>query len=457
VQFLPEERRSGIERASRRKVRLILIAAIAVVIAGLVALGAIVVGTLGTQLTELSRIGDDHARAVGTTMHLRDHLASLGRQLSEALARPRGAIDVAGELRALDAAVEQLELLCAADEERAAVKRVREALRRVSTLASRVERERAAGQLMKARTSARELSDVTAEVNRGTDQLVGFNAGEVRDAAAAVHTSVVRSLVASSALAFLVMAGALVLLRQALRAVEVHEDLVQRHADDLAAFASRAAHELRTPLHTISLSLHVLRKVAGQESALERAEASARRLAETIDDILRFSRSGGAPEPGASCRVGAVVDAVAAELGPRAADAGLELVTEASGPLEVAMTEGHLRTVLQNLVGNSIKYGQSERGRVTVRAAPQGGWAAISVADTGPGIPRDALEHVFEPFYRASTAAEGYGLGLPTVKRLVEAHGGSVRLTSAPGAGTTVTVALPRPPRQRETPTALPS
>jgi signal transduction histidine kinase len=94
---------------------------------------------------------------------------------------------------------------------------------------------------------------------------------------------------------------------------------------------------------------------------------------------------------------------------------------------------------------------------VIVRAAGEGGWAVLTVSDDGPGIPRDALPHVFEPFFRASTQAEGYGLGLPTVKRLVDAHGGSVRLESAPGTGTTVTVELPRPPRHRDSPTALPS
>jgi signal transduction histidine kinase len=80
------------------------------------------------------------------------------------------------------------------------------------------------------------------------------------------------------------------------------------------------------------------------------------------------------------------------------------------------------------------------------------------VSDNGPGIPREALARVFEPFYRASGQAEGYGLGLPTVKRLVDAHGGVVRVASEPGGGTTVTVELPRAPaRQRGSATALPS
>jgi signal transduction histidine kinase len=439
-------------------VRLRLIAGIGVVIAGLTALDALVLGTLGTQLTEVSHIGAVHARAVGTAAHLHEHLGALGRKLSEAVAGPqRPPVDVGGELRAVQADVEQLELLCITDEERAPLKAAREGLLRVSTLAPRVERARAAGDLLQEHATLRELSDRATDVSHAADDLVRIEADEVRNATAAVHASLLRAVVATSALTLVAMAGALLLLRQALRAIDAHEVLVERHAGELASFASRAAHELRTPLHTIGLALHVLRKNPGQAAALDRAEASARRLAQTIDDVLSFSRAGGTPEPGAACRVSAVVDAVATELGPRAAEAGLELVTDADGELEVAMAEGHLRTVVQNLVGNALKYGRSEGGRVIVRAAGEGGRTVLTVRDEGPGIPRDALPHVFEPFFRASTQAEGYGLGLPTVKRLVEAHGGSVSLASAPGAGTTVTVELPRSPRQRYSPTALPS
>ncbi|GEJ56026.1 sensor histidine kinase [Anaeromyxobacter diazotrophicus] len=455
--LLPEDRRSGIERASRRRVRKTLLGAIALVIAGLVALGALVLGTIGPQLAELSRIGGEHARAVGATAHLRDHLAALVEQLGGGdEGSPPGPVDVAGELRAIDAGAGQLDALCREDEERATLKRLREELLRVSTLAARVERAREGGRRALARAAARELSTRALEASRATDAIIRFNAAEVRDATSTVHASLLRAMVTSSALGLLVMAGALILLRQALHAIEAHEHLVDRHAEDLAAFASRAAHELRTPLHTIGMALHVLRKNPNQATALERAEASAKRLGQTIDDILRFSRAGGAPEPGASCRIGPAVDAVVTELGPQAAEAGLALATDAEADLEVAMAEGHLHAVVQNLVGNAIKYGRREGGRVAVRASAEGGWAVLSVADDGPGIPRAALTHVFEPFYRASTQADGYGLGLPTVKRLVEAHGGTVQLTSAPGKGTTVTLRLPRAPPQRGSPTALP-
>lgn len=454
--LLPEDGGSGLARASRRRVRLTLLGATVTVIAGLVAIVALVLGALAPQLTELARIGGEHARAVATAAHLRDHLAALRLHLSMPAARgaPGPGVEVASELRALESDQGQLEALCRAEEELGAVRRMRAALRRVETAAWRAERERASGGEPAAAGSLQELADVEADLTRASDGLVGFNAQEVLEAASGVHASLLRAMVASTALALLVMAAALALLRHALSSMEAHERLRERQAEDLSSFASRAAHELRTPLHTIGLALHVLRRSPGQASALERAEGSARRLSQTIDDILRFSRSGGAPQPGAASRVGAVIEAVVAELGPRAAEAGLALRADAPGDLEAAMEEGHLRTVVQNLVENAIKYGRSPEGRVTVRAWAQGGRAILAVADTGPGIPAAALPHVFEPFFRAG-GGEGYGLGLPTVKRLVEAHGGEVRLASGAG-GTTVTVELPRPVRARDREAALP-
>ncbi|HEX7487365.1 MAG TPA: HAMP domain-containing sensor histidine kinase, partial [Anaeromyxobacteraceae bacterium] len=182
----------------------------------------------------------------------------------------------------------------------------------------------------------------------------------------------------------------------------------------------------------------------GQPLALERALRSGRRMQQIIDDVLRFSRSGGAPEPGVRCVVGAVVAEVLAELGPRAGEAGLALSTELEEGLAVAMAPGHLRIVVSNLVGNALKYGAREGGRVTVRATGRGASVVLVVSDTGAGISPETRARLFEPFFRGSAKPDGYGLGLATVKRLVEAHRGTVELESEVGAGTTVTVELPR-------------
>ena len=106
-----------------------------------------------------------------------------------------------------------------------------------------------------------------------------------------------------------------------------------------------------------------------------------------------------------------------------------------------------LRQILSNLVDNGIKYGR-KGGVLTVSArALAGGLVEVGVKDDGPGIPRDALERVFERFYRVDKARSreqgGTGLGLAIVKHAVQAHGGEVRVESEPGQGTVFYFTLP--------------
>jgi signal transduction histidine kinase len=106
-----------------------------------------------------------------------------------------------------------------------------------------------------------------------------------------------------------------------------------------------------------------------------------------------------------------------------------------------------LERVLTNLISNALKY--SPRGslvRVRARAAARGEAVEVEVEDQGAGIPGDSLARIFEPYYRAPEAADaarGTGIGLAVVKALVEAHGGSIRVESAPGVGTRVVFSLP--------------
>ncbi|HZU75764.1 MAG TPA: sensor histidine kinase, partial [Dehalococcoidia bacterium] len=108
--------------------------------------------------------------------------------------------------------------------------------------------------------------------------------------------------------------------------------------------------------------------------------------------------------------------------------------------------EALLERAVENLVGNAVKY-SPEGGRIDVTCAREGQLARLSVRDQGVGIPADALPHLFTRFYRARNVAmgeiEGNGLGLFTVKGIVEAHGGRVEVWSEEGVGTEVTVWLP--------------
>jgi signal transduction histidine kinase len=103
-----------------------------------------------------------------------------------------------------------------------------------------------------------------------------------------------------------------------------------------------------------------------------------------------------------------------------------------------------LERVLQNVIGNAVKY-SPDGAPVQVTASMQEGWDVVVVRDSGVGIPADELPHIFTHFYRASTARgfPGSGLGLAGAKTIVEQHGGHIRVQSAVGQGTTVVVSLP--------------
>jgi len=135
----------------------------------------------------------------------------------------------------------------------------------------------------------------------------------------------------------------------------------------------------------------------------------------------------------------------AAESSAQSAGIAIELDLADNLPA-VAGDEAALRRAFQNLVGNAVKYGAAARW-VGVRAAFTAGHVEVSVTDRGIGIAAADQAKIFDPFYRApdvvAAQIQGAGLGLSLVKRIVEAHAGRVTLVSAPGQGSTFTVALP--------------
>ena len=440
----PEERRTRAERASRRKLRLVAGVTLTTVLVGLLAVVGAVAMMVSRQLHELSVVSDDHVRTVVVAIELRERLAETWTRTSAAVATPGARIEASAALRREQEEAGRLEPMATDQEEREAVRQMQAGLLRAATSAARVERALASEDRRAAAADAAALVDHGTAVSRAADDLVRHNALQVRAATEHVRTGLRRATAVAAAMALAVVLAALVLTARAARAEAAHDVLVALNQSELAAFAARAAHELRTPLQTLRLALHVLRTSPGQSLALERAVRSARRMQQIIDDVLRFSRSGGDPEPGARCEVGAVVGEVLAELGPRAGEVGLAVSTEIEEGLAVAMASGHLRIVVTNLIGNALKYGWREGGRVTVCAAARGAAVVLSVSDTGAGMSPATRARLFEPFFRGSAKPDGYGLGLATVKRLVEAHRGKVEVVSEVGAGTTVTVELPR-------------
>ena len=214
----------------------------------------------------------------------------------------------------------------------------------------------------------------------------------------------------------------------------------------LEAFASVVSHDLRTPLNGIGHLAGFLEEdleayLAGPHADpavarhLERLRANVRRSHALIDGVLDYSAVGERIERPAEVDVGALVEDIgdALDVAPGA--------LRVQGELPVLETfEIPLRQVLSNLIGNAFKYhGDPERARVAVRAREAGSSWRFEVEDDGPGIDPADHERIFEPFRRLSADAdvEGTGVGLAIVKRTIERLGGSVRVVSARGEGTT--------------------
>ncbi len=211
-------------------------------------------------------------------------------------------------------------------------------------------------------------------------------------------------------------------------------------------FTANVSHELKTPLQTISGSVELMRNglvlPADQPEFLERIDRESQRLITLVDDILRLSKL----DEGADLAVEDVdltqlTKATLQRLEPAAEQAQVALELRGAGGT-LSANRRLLEEVLYNLVENAVKYNRPG-GSVTVTLSTAG----FTVSDTGIGIPPELQSRVFERFYRVdpsrSNTVGGTGLGLSIVKHGVAALGGELQLTSAPGAGTTVTVTLP--------------
>jgi two-component system, OmpR family, phosphate regulon sensor histidine kinase PhoR len=231
-----------------------------------------------------------------------------------------------------------------------------------------------------------------------------------------------------------------------------------------ADFVANASHELRTPLASLIGFIETLRGPAEDDPAAARrflgimAEQAAR-MERLIADLLSLSRieMHEHQRPEGRVDLADLVARIAAELEPqiRARGAALHLDL-ASGLPQVPGDADQLAQVLQNLLGNSIQHGRQHGAAIRLSAHPAGpgaGWphrpgVALSVADDGPGIPREHISRLTERFYRVdrgrSRAAGGTGLGLAIVKHIVNRHRGQLRIASREGAGATFTVWLPR-------------
>jgi signal transduction histidine kinase len=218
-------------------------------------------------------------------------------------------------------------------------------------------------------------------------------------------------------------------------------------------FVSIVSHELRTPLNAILGWTSMLQRgsldatTAGR--ALQSIHDNATRQAKLIDELLDFSRiiAGRTTLELEDVDLRDLLRGVVDSLVPAASAAGLELQLAPVPPIKVIGDVRRLEQVFFNLIGNALKFTPSG-GRVSINALAQGPQAHVRVTDTGVGIDPAFLPHVFDRFRQADSATTrtygGLGLGLSIAKQLVDAHKGSISVSSqGKGYGTTFTVALP--------------
>jgi len=238
------------------------------------------------------------------------------------------------------------------------------------------------------------------------------------------------------------------------RRLEAARQVLQRSNEELRQFAYIASHDLQEPLRTVgSFTQLLVSRYRGQDSR-EAAEFAAyivdgvERMSSLIHDLLQYSSAGGSntlPAESTSTE-GALAEVVFA----------LSAAIQASGAavtydeLPKVWVEKHtLITLLQNLVGNAIKYRAEGAPRVHVSANSTDGYWRFSIRDNGIGIPAEYRERIFGIFKRLhGKEIPGTGIGLAICQRIVQWHGGEIWVESEPGAGSTFFFTLPKEPQR---------
>ena len=234
------------------------------------------------------------------------------------------------------------------------------------------------------------------------------------------------------------------------RAINRMLERLQRAFERLQAFTANVAHELRTPLTTLQCRIESSINSPGGESphaVLDQTLRELESLKALVENLLLLARMDAeeAPWDPETVDMARLLEDVGEAFGFVAEEKGIDLALDRRGEAPVAGNAPLLRRMVGNLLDNAIRY-TPPGGKVRASVERQGAECVLEVADSGPGIPAESLERVFERFYRAegsrSRESGGSGLGLSIVKRVVELHGGKIKITTSPG-GTSVEVRLP--------------
>ena len=242
--------------------------------------------------------------------------------------------------------------------------------------------------------------------------------------------------------------GLVVLLRDVTEVSRL--ELQLRRADKLAALGTLAAgvaHEVKNPLHALSLNLHLLVQELGApqpsrpelENYVGILRSEIDRIHRIVENFLRFSKPS-IPEV-KPLDLNALVERVLSLIAFEAAGHRIGIQTEFDPAVDsIAGDEGQLAQVVLNLVINALQ-AMPVGGILTLATRREDGWAELTVRDTGEGIPHELIPQIFDPYF--TTRQGGSGLGLAIAHRIIEGHSGTIDVESKAGQGTTMVVRLP--------------
>lgn len=223
---------------------------------------------------------------------------------------------------------------------------------------------------------------------------------------------------------------------------------IRQNADRQKRFIADASHELRTPIAVIISGIEVALRnkrldVVGATEVLHRTLDEAKELSQLSNQLLDVSTQGMRIAPQALGMHEFFVS-LGTKISMLTADKNITLTLLITHNAIVQGDRLALERVFFNIISNAITH-TPNGGTITLKDSLSGTGYTVSVTDTGSGIPRDVLQKVFDPFFRADASrhTQGAGLGLTLAKKIIEEHGGTITLTSKVGQGTMVTITLP--------------
>jgi signal transduction histidine kinase len=232
---------------------------------------------------------------------------------------------------------------------------------------------------------------------------------------------------------------------------EVNQKLVDKLAE-MVRLVGALAHEIKNPLSTIQLNMELLAEDLSDEqdprnrralAKVRLVERECQRLTSLLEDFLNFAKARRLKlEP---ANLNHQVQQMLQFFAPKAKESGIEVIDYLASDLPTVLLDREaFQGALLNLVLNA-QQAMPGGGALVLRTSVRGNGVALDLIDTGKGIDEEMREHIFDAFF--STKPGGSGLGLPTARKIIEAHGGQITVQSEVGRGTQFTIHLPIPPR----------